>query len=412
MRINKKDILVYGSCRLNFKLKKFNLVRPSSLTYIHNYFEILNIIETLQNDSYDKKLLSQYSILQNVDKNTKTNFFEEIKTNDIIMFELCSEKTQYIYEHNIYNYVSRIPAEQIDHFYDQYLVLSNTSQKRDDIIENHFFRKDKIIISNKDLFYYIKIGNYIKNKEFVEINYNKTNELTELKIKNMPNNNFKSFSLSLDMRYDGLFSVKIFINCDAKEDIYIKYYNGTEHIYTDQTVNSEILLKDFRKNYLVGFYKKNEQGEILTSSMLKETGNFYWNINFNIQSYEIIINDLQEINIDKTIPKQFYIARDMINFKDTFDKFLNYFKGKKIIFISHLAIKDNNNEEIINNYVNKSRLKQIDFLKEIIPTKDNCYFFENYVTNDLLEDCNHLNDYGYEKISEKIEELLENIVNI
>jgi lysophospholipase L1-like esterase len=143
--------------------------------------------------------------------------------------------------------------------------------------------------------------------------------------------------------------------------------------------------------------------------MLKETGNFYWNINFNIQSYEIIINDLQEINIDKTIPKQFYIARDIINFKDTFDKFLNYFKGKKLIFISHLAIKDNTNEEIINNYVNKSRLKQIDFLKEIIPTKYNCYFFENYVTNDLLKDDNHLNSYGYEKVGEKIEEFLKKI---
>ena len=410
MSENKKDILVYGSCRLNFNLQKFNLIRPSSLSFIHSHLEILNIIETLQKDNFDASLLSQYSKLTNLNDNTKTNFFEEIKRHDIVMFELCSAKTHYEYEHNMYKNVSNIyeyfntgPAS------DQYLVLSNTSQKRDDIIENHFFRKDKIIISNKDLFYYIKIGNYIKNKEFVEINYNKTNELTELKIKNMPNNNFKSFSLSLDMSYDGLFSVKIFINCDAKEDIYIKYYNGTEHIYTDQTVNSEILLKDFSKNYLVGFYKKNEQGEILTSSMLKETGNFYWNINFNIQSYEIIINDLQEINIDKTIPKQFYIARDMINFKDTFDKFLNYFKGKKIIFISHLAIKDNNNEEIINNYVNKSRLKQIYFLKEIIPTKSNCYFFENYVTNDLLNDNNHLNSYGYEKVGEKLEEFLKKI---
>lgn len=410
MSENKKDILVYGSCRLNFNLQKFNLIRPSSLSYIHSHFEILNIIETLQKNNFDASLLSQYSKLTNLNDNTKTNFFEEIKRHDIVIFELCSAKTYYEYEHNMYNNVSKI----YEYFNtvprsDQYLVLSNTSQKRDDIVENHFFRKDKIIISNKDLFYYIKIGNYIKNKEFVEINYNKTNELTELKIKNMPNNNFKSFSLSLDMSYDGLFSVKVFINCDAKEDIYIKYYNGTEHIYTDQTVNSEIILKDFRKNYLVGFYKKNEQGEILTSSMLKETGNFYWNINFNIQSYEIIINDLQEINIDKTIPKQFYLARDMTNFKDTFDKFLNYFKGKKIIFISHLVIKDNNNEKIINNYVNTSRLKLIDFLKEIIPTESNCYFFENYVTNDLLKDDNHLNSYGYEKVGEKLEEFLKKI---
>ena len=69
---NLKGFVWYQWCKSSVKsrtkLKKFNLVRPSSLTFIHNYFEILNIIETLQNDSYDKKLLSQYSKLTNLNE--------------------------------------------------------------------------------------------------------------------------------------------------------------------------------------------------------------------------------------------------------------------------------------------------------------------------------------------------------
>ena len=199
-----------------------------------------------------------------------------------------------------------------------------------------------------------------------------------------------------------------------KNELYVKYYNGTEYIYTDQKINDNILLNINQNNskkssflYNIGFYRKNDTGEIMTSNMLKNINEYIWNFNLNIKSYEIIINELDEI--DKTLPKKHYIYKELENeFIDNFNKFLNHFKNKKIVIIPNLSIIDNN-EEIIPKYVNESRLKYINFLKEKISKIPNCYFFENYVTNELLDDQNHYNKLGYKKIGEKLEKFLEKL---
>lgn len=76
----------------------------------------------------------------------------------------------------------------------------------------------------------------------------------------------------------------------------------------------------------------------------------------------------------------------------------------------HLTIKDNNGE-VIPEYVNNSRMKLINLLKETIPTIPNCYFFENNVSNDLLDGRNHYNEDGYKIVGEKLEKFLNKIIN-
>ena len=147
----------------------------------------------------------------------------------------------------------------------------------------------------------------------------------------------------------------------------------------------------------------------MTSNLLKETNEFLWNINFSIKSYEIIINNLREI--DNTLPKiVFTINEQFDSFIHNFYCFLEYFKNKKIVVVPHITIKYNNGE-IIPEYVNNSRMKLINLLKEKIPKIQNCYFFENYLTNDLLQNKNHLNDIGYKIVGEKLEKFLEKIIS-
>ena len=68
----------------------------------------------------------------------------------------------------------------------------------------------------------------------------------------MPNNYFQTFSIGFDI--DSLenhsYSLKICINCNSNKDIFIKYYNGTEYIYTDQKVNNNILIENLKNGSL------------------------------------------------------------------------------------------------------------------------------------------------------------------
>ena len=405
------NILVFGSCRLNFNLNKYNLNRPKNIKFIHNHNEILNLIDNLKESKYD--ILSSYSKLNKLDEDTKNSLFKQIESSDIILLEICSKRTFYEYENNKYKIVSRI-YEYLNTYENNlencnFIKFGNTSQRRYTQIENNFIRRDNIKLFDKEIFNNIKIGDYLNNKDFININYNKKNKNTIIKVINMPNNYFKTFSISFDIDYinERLFTVKLDINCDSNEDIFIKYYNGTEYIYTNQTVNDNIILKNFKYRYLIGFYKKSDKGEIKTSDMLKETNEFYWNIDFNIESYEIILNEFDEI--DNTLPKKFYIYKESeTEFINNFNDFLNYFKNKKIVVISNLAIKDNN-EEIIPKYVNESRLKYMNFLKNTLSKMSNCYFFENYVTNDMLKDVNHYNESGYKIVGEKLEKFLDEL---
>ena len=267
MSINKKDILIYGSCRLNFNMTNFNLVRPNNTSFIHNHIEILNIINYFQKTNIDNNhILSNYSKLKN-SENAKNNIFKEIEFHDIILLEICTTRTYYEYtsnelyiSSNIYIYIHKY----VNNFSEcDYIKFGNTSQTRDDNIESIFFRKDNIILLNKNLYNLVKIGNYVKNKEFVEINYDKEHQETVIKIKDMPNNYFKTFSIEFDSNYtsDILYSVNICITCDSNKDIFIKYYNETEYIYTDQKVNSTILIKNLKNKISIGFYKKMQQGK-------------------------------------------------------------------------------------------------------------------------------------------------------
>ena len=411
------NILAFGSCRLSFNLDKYNIIRPQNLTYIHTHNEVTNIINNLKKINNNNKILSKYSKLQKLDEDTKKTLFKQIELNDIILLELCSKRTFYEYENNKYKIVSKI-YEYLENNSD-YIVISNTSQKRNHSIQSYYFRKDNIKISSKSLYDNIKLGNYLQNKKFLELTYNQENENTIIKISNMPNNYFNTFSIVFDIYIPSninfnSYTIKCKITSDFKNELYVKYYNGTEYIYTDQKINDNILLNINQNNskkssflYNIGFYRKNDTGEIMTSNMLKNINEYIWNFNLNIKSYEIIINELDEI--DKTLPKKHYIYKELENeFIDNFNKFLNHFKNKKIVIIPNLSIIDNN-EEIIPKYVNESRLKYINFLKEKISKIPNCYFFENYVTNELLDDQNHYNKLGYKKIGEKLEKFLEKL---
>lgn len=59
--------------------------------------------------------------------------------------------------------------------------------------------------------------------------------------------------------------------------------------------------------------------------------------------------------------------------------------------------------------VNESRLKYINFLKQKLNNIPNCYFFENQVTNDLIGDEYHYNDFGYKTVGKKFEMFLDTI---
>ena len=396
------NILRLGSCRLNFNLNKYNLNSPINIKYIHNHYEVLDIINSLQNNLLNENVLTKTSKIKNLN-NTKNYFFKQIETSDIILIEICSKKIYYeynIYENNEYKILTHY--DSITDFINNYIKIGNTTQSRDSSMIWYYSRKDNIFLSNKNLYNFIKLGNYFKNKEFYELTYNEVNKESSVKIINMPNSNFKSFSISFDIvnieNYS--YTVRLDINCDSNKDIFIKYYNGGEYIYTDQKINDNIILDNLKNHYIIGFYRKNDLGEIMTSDMLKETNEFYWNINFNIKSYEIIINELE--NIDITLPKQIIAyKKNEDNFIDELNNFVSYLKNKKIVIIPNLAIIDNN-EEIIPKYVNESRLKYINFLKEKISKIPNCYFFENYVTNNLLEDENHYNELGYKTVGEKL----------
>ena len=235
----------------------------------------------------------------------------------------------------------------------------------------------------------------------------------------MPNNYFNTFTISFDtykpsnINFNS-YIIKCKITSDYKNDLYVKYYDGIKYIYTDQKINNIISLNINVNNsnkssflYNIGFYRKNDKGDIITGDMLKNINEYIWNLNLNVESYEIIFNELDEI--DNTLPKKFYTYKESENnFIDNFNNFKNNFKNKKIVVISNLAIKDNN-EEIIPKYVNESRLKYMNFLKEILSKMPNCYFFENYVTNDLLEDLNHYNELGYKIVGDKLESFLDDL---
>ena len=404
-----RNVLVFGSCRLNFNLNKYNLNRPKNIKYIHSHYEIVDIINSLQNNLLHENTLTKLSKI--IYKNDVKNIlFNQIEINDIILIEICTKTIFYEYneyKNNEYKILS--DSVSIKSHQNNYIYIANTSQCRCPIIRDYYIRKDNIIICSEMLYSFIKLGNYLKNKEFYELSYNEVNKESIVKIINMPNNYFNSFSISFDI--SGLekhsFTVKLDINCDSNEDIFIKYYNGTEYIYTDQTVNDNIILKNFKYKYLIGFYKKSDKGEIKTSDMLKETNQFYWNINFNIKSYEIIINELEEI--DTTLSKKIISYKKNENeCIDNINNLLNFFKNKKIVVIPHITIKDNN-EEIIPKYVNESRLKYMNFLKNTLSEIPNCYFFENYVINDMLEDYNHYNESGYKIIGDKLEKFLDEL---
>ena len=102
------NILVFGSCRLNFNLNKYNLNRPKNIKFIHNHYEVLHLINSLQNNMLNNNILTKTSKIINLN-NTKNNFFNEIKKNDIILIEICSKKINYeynIYENNEYKILS------------------------------------------------------------------------------------------------------------------------------------------------------------------------------------------------------------------------------------------------------------------------------------------------------------------
>ena len=77
-----------------------------------------------------------------------------------------------------------------------------------------------------------------------------------------------------------------------------------------------------------------------------------------------------------------------------------YFQNKKIIIIPHLTKK---NEPI------KERLRLYQFLQNNIKNENNLYFFDNYVTDDMLMDENHYSEYGYNYVTEKISNLINRI---
>jgi len=410
------NILVLGSCRLNFNLNKYNLLRADNIQLTHNHNEILSIIIFLTNNNNDNNILTDYSkIKKSVPENSENNLFKLIEKNNIVLLEICTIRSYFEYISNDL-YISSNVGEYIGKYNDNlsdcnYIKIGNSSQKRDDKIETIFFRKDNIILLNKNLYCLLKVGNYVKNKEFLEINYNKEQQETIIKIENMPNNYFQTFSIGFDYDYmvDLSYNVKICINCNSNKDIFIKYYNGTEYIYTNQKVNNNILIENLKIKIFIGFYKKNATGEIMTSNLLKETNEFLWNINFNIKSYEIIINNLKEI--DNTLPKIAFTQNESFkSFINNFYYFLEYFKNKKIVVVPHLTIKDND-EEIIPEYVNNSRMKFVNLLKETIPKIPNCYFFENNVYNDLLDDQNHYNEDGYKTVGKCLEKFLNDKVN-
>lgn len=406
LAINSNNILVFGSCRLNISLDKYNLNRPKNINYIHSHYEVLDIIDSLDNNLLNENVLTKTSKIINLN-NTKNLLFNQIKTNDIILIEICSKKIWYEYnkfKNNEYKILSFPTIKMCD-----FIRLGNILQRRNNKSETYFFRKDNIIFLNIDLYNNIKLGNYLKNKKFLELTYNEINEESIIKITDMPNNYFGTFSISFDIdnikKYS--FTVKLRISCDSNKTVFVKYYNGTEYIYTNQKVNDNIILNNFKKNYLIGFYKKSDKGEIMTSNMLREINDFYWNLNFNIKSYEIIINELDEI--DNTLPIKIISYKKTKNeFINNFNKLSTHFKNKKIVIMHNLVIKDNN-EKIIPKYVNESRLKIILLLKEIIAKIPNCYLFENYVTNDLLSDIYHYNELGYKIVGEKLEKFLDKL---
>jgi hypothetical protein len=403
------NTLVLGSCRLNFNLNKYKLNRPKNIGFIHNHYEVLDIINSLQKKLLNENVLTKTSKISKL-YNTKNIFFNLIERSDIILIEICTKKIYYEYnisESNEYKILSN--HNYLKNFINNYVKIDNKSQSRGSSMIFYYLRKDNIFISNKNLYNFIKLGNYLRNKEFYELTYNDTKKESTIKIINMPNSNFKSFSISFDTYGIENYSyiVRLDISCDSNKDIFIKYYNGSEYIYTDQKINENIILENFKNSYLIGFYKKNYLGEIMTSDMLKETNEYYWNINFNIRYYKIIINELDKI--DNKVSKEIEVyKKNEDDFINNFINFKNYFKNKKIVAIPNLAIKDNN-EEIIPKYVNESRLKDINFFKKIFSEISNCYFFENYVTNDLLDDEYHYNELGYKIIGEKLEKFLDNL---
>lgn len=409
------NILILASCRVgHLILNKYKMIRPENITFIHNHNEFINIINCLKNNNYDDKILTNHSKLKKIDEYTKKQLLKQMESNDIIILELCSKITYYEYENNHYEIASNIYeyfAEYNDNLMDcDFVKFGNTSQKRDNQIENYYFRRDNINLLDKDLFNNIIIGNYSKNKEFIKLIYNEETLETKIQAINMPNNYFQTLSIGFDIYYINhiSYSVKLCIYCDSNKKIFIKYYNGSEWIYTNQTVNNNIILDNFKTNYSIGFYMKNDTGDIKTSTMLKETNEFYWNINFNIKSYEIIINELK--SIDKTLPVKVYTKKDSEDtFIDSVNHFLNYFKHKKIVIIPNIAIKNNNNGQIIPEYVNTSRLEYINFLKKTLSKIQNCYFFENYQTNDLIRDKNHLNEVGHKIVGKKLEKFLDEL---
>lgn len=352
------NILAFGSCRLKFNLNKYELNTVKNLEFIHNHYEILDIINSLHNNLLNENILTKTSkiikeiFLINNLNNTKNIFFKQIETSDIILMEICSKMIYYeynIYENNEYKILSHY--DRLKDFIDNYIKIMNTSQTRDYSMTTYYSRKDNIFLSNKILYNFIKLGNYSSNKEFYELTYNEESKESIIKLINMPNNSFESFNISFDIHFDNTkkysYTVKLDISCDSDKDIFIKYYNGSEYIYTDQKIQDNITLENFKARYAIGFYRKNDIGEIMTNDMLKETNEFYWNINFNIKSYEIIINELE--NIDITLPKQIIAYKKNENdFINSFNDFVNNFKNKKIIVVSNLAIKDNNEEKYQN----------------------------------------------------------------
>jgi hypothetical protein len=412
-------MLLFGSCRLNFKLTKYKAKRPAYIKYIHNHNDILNLIRFIEKNNYSDIKLSPYSKLSN----TKNNLLMEIDSNDTIILEICSNKTYYEFINeettivsNIYEYINTATINNNNN----YIKFSNTSQSRNANILQYFYRIDNINLKGKIIFDNIILGNYIKNKQFLEISYNEKKQHTCIKIIDMPNNYFNTFSINFETKPPQHvllkpYTIKCNITTDFVDDIlYIKYYNGSEYIYTDQIVNESILLH-FNSNektplslYNIGFYRKNVNGDIMTGDMLSLMNQYNWNITLNIDNYELIINNFDYVDI--TLPKKFYINNESNDdFIYNINELVKYFKNKKLIIVSHFYIKENN-EEKIPKYVNESRLKYINFLKQKLINIPNCYFFENHVTNDLIEDEYHYNDFGYKTVGEKFEKFLDTII--
>ena len=388
-----KNILLIGSCRLNLKLN--NIFRFPAIKYIHNHMDFLNILELKNNFVIEDKYYQYINRCVNFNLEDIKNIINKI---DIILIEVCTYNSWFLQINDVL--ISCKAPTEIFGNESSKLKITNTTQKRGEITAI-FPSFDNFILENDILYNIILFNNYNQNNLFFDYNYENNN--TIVNINNMPNNNFQTFGFTFDTNNCNIDNYIIIFTLEHTHTniLYIKYFDGNNYIYTDKVLETKNILEINNVNIdkiIIGFYLKNNMNEIMTSGMLKKESLFYWNFKITLKKIEFIVNNTLKNNISNIyLIKKKYDNNTIIENLSILQK---YFQNKKIIIIPHLTKK---NEPI------KERLRLYQFLQNNIKNENNLYFFDNYVTDDMLMDENHYSEYGYNYVTEKISNLINRI---